>query len=589
MLKIRPWTLTLLLLLLLTISSGASAQQQMLPVYDKTGGIGCMIVVDSIRLSKQAYDASDTAISQDGTTLTNQDGTSPQKTVGLSMFFSLTAHKHLPKTDVVTLIPRLVSSTDSVDFPALRIYGSWAYTHLQRTASDVNTPTLIFPVSEALTAKPYSQHTPYQPWMEQAQLKLIVTQTDGCATEFRPNTRTIGETQMILSQRQIHTQTASTTQKLQGRAYIKFAVNKTDIRPELGNNRRELNKLYSVLDSLRKVENMDIRHIALKGFASPEGSYSHNEELSKGRVESLRQYLMRQYHIESALISTAYEPEDWQGLRDYVVEHTQLPGREQILAIIDTDDDPDRKLAIIASRYPQAYKQLNADAFPLLRHTDYSIDYSIKRGEDRNETQTLIDTTYVNTLKIHEEPLLPTVSHATKTYQPLLALKTNLLYDLAVAPNIEVEIALGRNARWSLMAEYCNPWWRWKKLDYAYEIQEGGLELRNWFSPRCNGGRPWLSGHFWGVYGAVAKYDLEYKQVGDQGEVFSGGLTYGHSWPLSPHWNLELSLSAGIVAGERRHYNAEFESTHLIYKYTKNLFYAGPTKLKVSLVWILGK
>ena len=76
--------------------------------------------------------------------------------------------------------------------------------------------------------------------------------------------------------------------------------------------------------------------------------------------------------------------------------------------------------------------------------------------------------------------------------------------------------------------------------------------------------------------------------MGDQGDVFSGGFTYGYSWPLSSRFNLEASVSVGVVAGDRRHYNAEFESTHLIYKYTKNVFYAGPTKLKLSLVWILG-
>lgn len=176
-----------------------------------------------------------------------------------------------------------------------------------------------------------------------------------------------------------------------------------------------------------------------------------------------------------------------------------------------------------------------------------------------------------------------------RTYRALFALKTNLLYDLIVAPNIEVEVPIDRRGRWSVMAEYWTPWYRWKRLDYAYEIQGGGLELRRWFAPRCDGSRPFLTGHFFGAYGAAARYDLENDGTGDQGEVFSGGLTYGYSLPLGRHWNLEMSVSGGVVFGERRHYNAEFESTHLIYKYTKNMFYAGPTKLKLSLVWIIGK
>lgn len=39
----------------------------------------------------------------------------------------------------------------------------------------------------------------------------------------------------------------------------------------------------------------------------------------------------------------------------------------------------------------------------------------------------------------------------------VLALKNNLLYDLALAPNIEIEIPVGK--RWSVNLEYKSPWW----------------------------------------------------------------------------------------------------------------------------------
>ena len=226
-------------------------------------------------------------------------------------------------------------------------------------------------------------------------------------------------------------------------------------------------------------------------------------------------------------------------------------------------------------------------AFPLLRHTDYQIDYVQK-----NVTHTLgkvhTDTIYrlhADTLSTGWQPAVTPEPY--RTFRPLLAVKTNLLYDLVLAPNIEVEVPFGRDRRWSVMAEYTNPWWRWKNLDYSYQIQEGGVELRRWLLPRCNGSRPWLGGLFAGVYGAIAKYDVENDGTGDQGEVWSAGATLGYSCPLNRRLNMEFSLSAGYVKGERRHYNAEFDSTHLIYKYTKNLGYFGPTKLKVSLVWII--
>ena len=561
------WFRALFLAILVIAGIRVWAQQQTIPVYDKDGGLGCVVVVDSIKLSKA-------------------------DSLGLTLTLGL-ADNALPKTDMVMLTPRLFTATDSIDFPSLRLYGKWAYIALQRSGNEIigssgNSADIHVPAADARTPLPYSQHLPFEPWMAQAQLKLIVSQTDGCGTEYHENARVIGERHMILTSREVHKQTTALVSHLQGRAYINFAVNKIDIRPELGNNRAELERLNGVLDSLRQVENMQIRRIYLKGFASPEGSYKHNDYLSRGRVEALRLYLAEHYAIDSTLISIENEPEDWEGLRDYVSK-SDLPDRDKILAIIDTPGDPDKKLSLIVKQHRVAYKQLLKVVFPLLRHTDYRIDYTLTNGQDTEYTEIAVDTTYVNSVTIHNDSIRPVISSQTETFTPLLALKTNMLYDLLLAPNIEAELPLGRSARWSLMAEYTNPWWRWKKLDYSYEIQEIGLELRHWFSPGCAQGRPCLSGHFWGAYGAALKYDLENDQTGDQGELFSAGLTYGYSWPLSAHWNLELSASAGVAFGERRHYRAEFDSTHLIYKYTRNMFYVGPTKLKVSIVYLLGK
>lgn len=170
----------------------------------------------------------------------------------------------------------------------------------------------------------------------------------------------------------------------------------------------------------------------------------------------------------------------------------------------------------------------------------------------------------------------------------LFALKTNLLFDVLLAPNVEVELPLGTKNRWSLMAEYWTPWYVWRHNSRAYELQVWGLEARKWLG-KCRERRPKLTGTFLGVYAAYGRSDFEWNSVGDQADFGSAGVTFGHSWTISRHWNLEASVSAGVVLGERRHYNGEFGDTHLIWKYNKTLFYAGPTKAKISLVWMIGK
>ena len=67
-------------------------------------------------------------------------------------------------------------------------------------------------------------------------------------------------------------------------------------------------------------------------------------------------------------------------------------------------------------------------------------------------------------------------SHTCKT---VLALKNNLLYDLALAPNIEVELPLGK--RWSLNVEYKCPWWSDSGCNFCYHLfREGQRRVTGW-------------------------------------------------------------------------------------------------------------
>jgi hypothetical protein len=173
-------------------------------------------------------------------------------------------------------------------------------------------------------------------------------------------------------------------------------------------------------------------------------------------------------------------------------------------------------------------------------------------------------------------------SDATK-----IALKTNMLFDAAITPNLEVETCIGKKKRMSIMAEIWFPWYKTSNNKKAYEVNMAGVETRYWMKQQ-DVSRP-LLGHFVGLYAAVGKYDLESDAKGNQGEFYSAGITYGWTHKLSRKLNIELSVSAGIADGPYKHYEAKYEYQHLIYQYSKHWTYIGPTKAKVSLVWLLGK
>ena len=538
-------------------------QQVILPL-SADGGHSVAVALDSVRLSRQ------------------DDGQ-----VGLDLSFCLVGQ--LGRGEQVMLCPRLQHEGASMTFPAVAVYGRWAYYHSVRTGDGSDGHQLLqYRDREVGNFGHYGQTVDYEPWMSQAQLVVEAVRTDGCGTALSSGERTLLRPTEEVYRSQDAGWTDVKSDQLKGTAYVVFPVSQTEVLPDFQGNQRELGRLCHVIDSLRSEPDVQLNHISIRGFASPEGSYAVNERLARERTYSLGRYLSEHCGLPMDAITMDYVAEDWQGLRRHVAA-SRMKERDLLLSIIDAQQDPDEKLALVARQMPDVYRRLSEEMFPLLRHTDYEIDYT-RRTVTEYAGQLHVDT--LRRLQFDSTARAATdvqPLHRFRAYQARLAVKTNVLYDLAVAPNIEVELPLGRHQRWSLMAEYCNPWWRWDRKSQSYEVQEGGLELRRWLSPRCSGSRPTLCGHLLGLYGAVAKYDLENKDVGDQGEVLSAGLTYGYAWPLSRHWNIEASVSAGAVWGKRRHYNAEFESTHLIYKYTKNLFYAGPTKLKLSLVWLIGK
>ena len=322
-----------------------------------------------------------------------------------------------------------------------------------------------------------------------------------------------------------------------------------------------------------------ITGINIRGYASPEGPYRNNARLAKGRSQSLRQYMIDHFGIDPTHITSDYEPEDWAGLRRYVAQ-SQLTHRDDILRIIDTDGDPDAKLQRIKRSYPADYRRILREAMPRLRHSDYRIDYRL--SVDR-VVPGRVDTIWAMPVA---KSLLEESPSGFVPFRPDWALKTNLLFDAALALNLEIEVPFGSDRQWSAMVEDWFPWYVWHDNARATQLWTLGAELRRWFGG-CPGKRPALTGHFVGLYAAGGKYDIEWNSTGDQSEFASFGATIGHSWVLARHWNLEASFSAGVLFGKRHHYKGRFDDTHLIWQYDKNDTYFGPTKLKLSLVWLL--
>ena len=484
--------------------------------------------------------------------------------------------------EMLTVTPCLVAEGDSVALPNIYVMGRQAYYRYLRH-DDLG---LVMPTDDVIWEKrryrPYAylKAAQWKEWMNGAVLKVHVTLGDCSRLQLSddvmlPATKTT---------RQITPPRVSVLhESVSDRMTIVFPLNRTELVPGLFDNRQQLEKIEKSIEQIKNDEQTELEQITIKGYASPEGLYANNRRLAQGRTESVRSYISDHYDVDREKTVIDFEPEDWEGLTEFIRGATteQLPHRDQLLEIIGRRWPADIKERQMRRRYPQDFRYLLDHCMPLLRHTDYLIDYS------RKVTKTTAGDTLLVTAMPPLTDSLQSTGQPYNTYRKWLALKTNLLFDAALAFNGEIEVPIGRNNRWSVMGEIWKPWYVWHHNSRAYQLQVLGVEARYWWG-RCRSWRPALTGWFVGAYYANGKYDLEWNSEGEQGNFDSIGLTMGYCWPIHRHWNLELSAGVGFLKGTRYHYEGKYNDTHLIWQYTKTTSYVGPTKLKLSLVWLLG-
>lgn len=158
------------------------------------------------------------------------------------------------------------------------------------------------------------------------------------------------------------------------------------------------------------------------------------------------------------------------------------------------------------------------------------------------------------------------------------AVKTNLLYDVAAAPNVGVEY--GWKDHWSINADVTMPWWADDaKNEWCYEVLNIGLEGRYWFEEL-------MHGHFVGVYGQGGCYDLGHERRGKQDRGYwAAGFSYGYSFRLGKHLALECSLGLGCLYTDYTEYKTKSDNSGIYYAGRGKYTWSGPTKAGISLIW----
>lgn len=299
-----------------------------------------------------------------------------------------------------TPVLRSVNGTDSIEFAPISVVGSTRYYLGLRDKSFTESDL----VCRSGDQKPLNYHADvaYQPWMEQSTLTMRLTSATCCkppqnmlkepaqmaAIDYsKPSysamscfVKVTGDSAVVMSENLS--------------AFVDFVVNRTEIRPDYRNNRAEIDKILNTINRIKNDADATITEVTFKGFASPEGSYTANLSLAKGRTESLTNYVRKQCNFSNDIMHSSYEAEDWDGLRRWV-ESSSISNRDAILSIINSEQyaDPDAREWKIKSTFPDEYRTLLSDVYPALRHTDFTISYRIRVYATIEELRNAFNTT----------------------------------------------------------------------------------------------------------------------------------------------------------------------------------------------------
>ena len=411
---------------------------------------------------------------------------------------------------------------------------------------------------------------------------------------------------------------------------ITFPVNKH----ELPENSPLLKELENEVIPLINKDSLTIRHLMIRGAASPEGPYQLNKTLSEKRGKSLFDF------INSRLTFPVSKEED---TRDIIPEDYQY-----LCMMMHDAGDPDyMKVKLLCDKYlpsdnikelksslqkldgGKLWQRILKTYFPELRSSRFII--FLDKPEELKQEQPVVseplepENLPTERVAVVPEPIEepePVEEVPTKERRrELLSIKTNLLLDGAYVPgydrwcpipNIAIEY-YPLYGHFTYGASFDCPWWKHYWDHKFFEIRNYQLEARYYLKAtepfEADGiykNQPAFTGWYLQAYAHAGLFDICFDaNRGWEGEGIGAGLGLGYVMPISRngHWRLEFGLQAGYFRCKYDPYQYECpidptEQDHLYYykwygeadqfkrrQYRFN--WLGPTRIGVTLTYDL--
>lgn len=379
-----------------------------------------------------------------------------------------------------------------------------------------------------------------------------------------------------------------------------FRRGHSDIDPLYMSNASRIVDFDEALDSILQLKGVRIDSVVLIcSSASPEGPVALNERLSRSRAQSI-ETLFREKGLDGVRFQVYSVGEDWAELLK-LIRQTDIKHKDEAINIIENTPKyiykngkivGGRKKALMDMDGGEFWRIIDKRLFPYLRQATLSVYYNT---DDISLVNLQVEGLDKPMLKSFPAEITSRPITLVSAYEkPIIALKTNLLYDAVSLVNLGLEVPLG--SRFSLAADACFPWWQIKEKDITVQMLSAEIEGRYWFGDRISQ-KP-LTGFFAGLYAGAGLFDFQLGKLssgnGVQGDFFvMGGLSAGFAHQICPNLRFEYSLGLAYLRCDFREYISVKDTAYgdikvIPYPWEiKRVSGVLPTRLSLSLIWMI--
>ena len=306
---------------------------------------------------------------------------------------------NLGRRESIALTPVIKTEYTQTELPEILVAGKNRYKAFKRIskmhAKKIHVPYKVF-AAEKNSDKSirYTAVIPYETWMEPAELLLRedlwsccegirMVGMDMIAPEITfanpkhaavpvPYNPNMAASFIVPAAAAVKNRTE------EGVIVIGFPVNVTQIRPAYMDNTAELAKMTDLINRIKNDGNLKITNINIIGYASPEGTYETNQNLSMQRAGAIKKYIDEFYAFDQRICTVGWGGENWDGLRT-MVEQSDMRYKNEVLDIINNIGIFEgRELKLMLLKGGEPYKYMLSAMFPKLRYARYSINYEVR-------------------------------------------------------------------------------------------------------------------------------------------------------------------------------------------------------------------